>query len=72
MIIIIIEHFYSALKCKQTQSASHCTTATRRKTGVRQNAEAFLSLLHGSLQNSHRVISISANTSIVLNCALPT
>jgi len=39
---------------------------------LRHVAEAFPPARQGIIQNSHRVISIDTNTSIVLNCALVT
>jgi len=39
---------------------------------LRHVAEAFLPARQGRILNSHRVIGIATNTSIVLNCALVT
>jgi len=57
---------------KQTHSRSHCTSAKRITSILRHFAEAFLPARQGTILNSHRVIGIATNTSMVLNCALVT
>jgi len=49
---------------------SHCTSAKRMTSILRHVAEAFPPARQGTILNSHRVIGIATNTSIVLNCAL--
>jgi len=59
---------------KQThrRSKSHCTLAKRITSILRHVAEAFLPARQGTILNSHRVIGIATNTSMVLNYALVT
>jgi len=57
--------------CK-LKGAGHCTLE-KRKTGIlRHVAEAFPPARQGTILNSHRVISVATNTSMVLNGALVT
>jgi len=51
---------------------SHCTLAKRMTSILRHVAEAFPPARQGTILNSHRVIGIATNTSMVLNCALVT
>jgi len=51
---------------------SHCTSAKRMTSILRHIAEAFPAARQGTILNSHRVIGIATNTSMVLNCALVT
>jgi len=46
--------------------------AERMKSILRHVAEAFPPARHGTILNSHLVISIATNTSMLLNCALVT
>jgi len=57
---------------KQTHRRSHCTSAKRMTSILRHVAEAFHPARQGTILNSHRVIGIATNTSMVLNCALVT
>jgi len=57
---------------KQTHRRSHCTSAKRMTSILRHVAEAFLPARQGTIQNSHRVIGIATNPSMVLNCTLVT
>jgi len=54
------------------KGAGHCTSAKRMTSFLRHVAEAFPSATQGTILNSNRVIGISANTSMVLNCTLVT
>jgi len=56
------------MQCK-LKGAGHCTPAKRI---LRHVAEAFPPARQGTILNSHRVIGIATNTSMVLNCALVT
>jgi len=58
-------HIYRRIK-------SHCTSAKRMTSILRHVTEVFLSARQGTILNSHRVIGIATNTSMVLNCALVT
>jgi len=53
-------------------NSGHCTSAKRMTGIMRHVAEAFPSARQGTILNSHRVIDIANNTSMVLNCALVT
>jgi len=55
------------LKC-----ADYCTFAKRMICILRHVAEAFRPARQGTNLNSHRVIGIATNISMVLNCALVT
>jgi len=57
--------------CK-LKGAVHCTSAKRMTSILRHVAEAFPPARQGTILNSHRVIGIATNTSIMLNCALVT
>jgi len=57
---------------KQTHRRSHCTSAKHMTSILRHVAEAFPPARQGTIRNSHRVIGIATNTSMVLNCALVT
>jgi len=57
---------------KQTHMRSHCTSAKRMTSILRHVAEAFPPARKGTIINSHRVIGIATNTSMVQNCALVT
>jgi len=57
--------------CK-LKGAGNCTSAKRMTSILRHVVEAFPPARQGTIQNKHRVISIAANTSMVLNCALVT
>jgi len=52
------------------KGAGHCAAAKRMTNILRHVAEAFQPARQGKIQNSHRVIGIATNTSVVLNCAL--
>jgi len=72
---IIIRVIYIAPKnVKQTQRRikSHCTSAKRMTRILRHVSQAFPPARQGTILNSHRVIGIATNTSMVLNCALVT
>jgi len=57
----------------QTQRRrSHCTSAKCMTSILRHVAEAFPPPRQGTILNSHRVIGIATNTSMVLNCAIVT
>jgi len=59
----------------QLKGAGHCTSAkymTTLTNILRHIAEAFPFARQGTILNSHRVIGIATNTSMVLNCALVT
>jgi len=60
MIIIITKDLYCAAKLRSKLSI------------LRHVAEAFLPARQGTILNSHRVIGIATNTSMVLNSALVT
>jgi len=57
--------------CK-LKGAGHCTSAKLMTSIFRHVAEAFPTARQGTILNSHRVIGIATNTSMVLNCALVT
>jgi len=57
---------------KQTYRRSHCTSAKRMTSILRHVTKAFPHARQGTILNSHQVISIVNNTSMVLNCALVT
>jgi len=57
---------------KQTHRRSHCTSAKRMTSILRHVTEAFSPARQGTILNSHRVISIATNTTMLLNCALVT
>jgi len=57
---------------KQTQNRGHCTSAKHMTSILRHVTEAFPSAMQGTILNSHRVIGIATNTSMVINCALVT
>jgi len=57
--------------CK-LKGAGHCTSAKRMTSILRYVAEAFPPARQGTILNSHRVIGITTNTTMVLNCALVT
>jgi len=46
----------------QTQGAGHCTSAKRMTSILKHVAEALAPAWQGTILNSHRVISIAANT----------
>jgi len=66
--------YISPKNVKQTHRhiKSHCTSAKRMTSILRHVAEAFPPARQGTILNSHRVIGIAINTSMVLNCALVT
>jgi len=53
-------------------SKRNCNSAKRRIDTLRHVVEAFAPARQGTIVNSHRVIGIFTNTSMVLNCALVT
>jgi len=54
-------------------SAQKCSTSAKRMTSIlRHVTVAFPPARQGKTLNSHRVIDIATNTSMVLNCALVT
>jgi len=57
--------------CK-LRGVCHRTLAKRIVSILRHVAEAFPPARQGTILNSHRVIGIATNTSMVLNCALVT
>jgi len=57
---------------KQTHCRSHGKSAKLMTSILRHVAEAFNPARQGTMLNSHRVIGIATNTSMVLNCALVT
>jgi len=57
---------------KQTQRHRLCTLAKRMTSILRHVAEVLPPARQGTILNSHRVISIATNTSMVLNCAFVT
>jgi len=57
---------------KQTHRRSHYTSAKRMTSILRHVAAAFRPARQGTILNSHRVIGIATNASMVLNCALVT
>jgi len=72
-IIKITKDLYCATKCwSKLKGAGHCTSAKCMTSILRQVAEAFPPARQGIILNSHRVIDIATNTSVVLNCALVT
>jgi len=64
---------YCALNmlCK-LKGADHCTSAKRMTSILRYVAEAFPPAKQWTIINSHRVIGMATNTSMVLNCVLVT
>jgi len=54
------------------KGTGHCTSAKRMTSMLKHAAEAFPPAMQGIILNSHRVIGIATNTSMVLNCALVT
>jgi len=72
-IIIITRDLYCAAKCRsKLRGAGHCTSAKRMTIIFRHVAVAFPPARQGTILNSHRVIGIATNTSMVLNCAIVT
>jgi len=70
---IISRNLYCAAKClSKLRGASHCTSAKRMTSILRHVADAFPPARQGTILNSHRVIGIATNTSMMLNCALVT
>jgi len=67
-------HLYCAHKCKTNLKAQlgHCTSEKRMTSILRHAAEAFPPVRQGTIPNSHQVIGIGTNTSMVLYCALVT
>jgi len=57
--------------CK-LKGAGHCNSAKRMTSILRQVADAFPPARQVTILNTHRVIGIVTNTSMVLNCALVT
>jgi len=57
--------------CK-LKGAGHCTPAKRMTSILRHFAEAFPHARQGTILNSHRVIGIATNTSMVLKYAVVT
>jgi len=55
--------------CK-LKGAGHCTSAKCMTSILRHLKKAFPPARQGTILNNHRVISIAAYTSMVLNCAL--
>jgi len=56
----------------QLRGAGHCTSAKCLTSILRHVAKAFPPATQGTILNSHQVIGIATNTSMVLNCALVT
>jgi len=54
------------------RGADHCKSANRMTSLLGHVAEAFLPARQGTILNSHGVIGIATNTTMVLNCALVT
>jgi len=52
------------------KGAGHCTSAKRITSILSHVAEAFPPARQVTILNSHRIIGIATNTSMVLNCAL--
>jgi len=70
IIIIITIDLYCAAKCRsKLRGAGHCTSARHVTSILRHVAEVFPSAKQGTIINSHRVIGIATNTSVVVNCA---
>jgi len=62
---------YIAPKMKnKLRGTGHCTLAKRMTSILRHVAEIFPPARQGTILNSHRVIGIAINTSMVLNCAI--
>jgi len=57
--------------CK-LKGAGHCTSAKRMISLLRHVAEAFPPARQGTILNTHRVIGIATNTSMLQNCVLVT
>jgi len=73
IILIITRNLYCATKCmSKLRGAGLCTSAKRMTSILMHVAEAFPSARLGTIRNSHWVIGIATNTSMVLNCALVT
>jgi len=73
IIIIITRDLYYVTKCRsKLKGAGHCTSAKRMTSILRHVAEAFPPAKQGTILNSHRVIGIPTDTSLVLSCALVT
>jgi len=56
----------------KNKGAGQCTSSKGMTSILRHVAEAFPPARQGTIPNSHRVIVIATNTSMVLNCALVT
>jgi len=70
IIIIITRDLYCAAKCRSNlRGKGHCTSVKRMTSILWHAAEAFPPARQGTILNSHRVIGIATNTSMVLNCA---
>jgi len=73
ILIIITRDLHCAANCRsKIRGAGHCTLAKRMTSILRHVAEALLPATQGTILNSHWVIGIATNTSMVLNCALVT
>jgi len=64
-------HAMQNMLCK-LKSAGHCTSTKRMASILRHVAESFPPPRQGTILNSHRVLGIATNNSMVLNCALVT
>jgi len=65
-------HLYCAQKCKTNSYAQSFHIGKTHDQHLEAHAEAFPPARQGTILNSHRVIGIATNTSMVLNCALVT
>jgi len=64
---------YCTAKCRsKLRGADHGTSAKRMTSILSHVVEAFPPVRKGKILNSHRVIGIATNTSMVLNCTLVT
>jgi len=73
IILILTRDLYCAAKCRsKLRDAGHCTSAKRMTSIMRHVAEALPPARQGTILNSHRIVGIATNTSMVLNCALVT
>jgi len=71
--VILTRNIYCATKCRsKLRGAGHCTSAKHMTSFLRHIAEALPPARQGTILNSHRVIDIDTNTSMVLNSALVT
>jgi len=72
-IVILKRSLYCAANAEANSEAQvNCTSLKRMTSILRHVEEAFPPARQGTILNSHRVIGIATNTSMVLNCVVVT